>query len=66
MTEAEKDELLAVLLKGDENNPPEILLGRIGAGEGVLSYGLLVEGIVRHKAARPRAAVLLELYLAAQ
>lgn len=58
MTDDERSELLRILFTADE---PEILVGRVGPGDGVLAFGLVrTEGTgVTFRAASPRAAALI-------
>lgn len=62
MTDDERSELLRILFTADE---PEILVGRVGPGDGVLAFGLTrTEGTgVTFRAASPRATTLIEMLL---
>lgn len=60
MTPEEKDELLHLLFLAEV---PEIMVGRVGPGDGIVAYGLVKNGNVQFSAASPRAGVLLDQLL---
>lgn len=63
MTNEEMTELLTLLFIGKDDQPPELLLGRVGPGEGVPSWGLLKHGIVHTRPASKRGAALAEQFV---